>query len=42
MVVIVSGYTLFVMTQYDVILCKPTFWRSLLTQHAYAETQEQR
>jgi len=41
MVVIVTGYKLFVMSQYDVILCKPTFWRSLLTQHAYAGAREQ-
>jgi len=32
----VSGYTLFVTSQYHLMfnVCKPTFWRSLLTQHA--------
>ena len=39
MVVIVSGYTLFV-TSYLSLL--PTFWRSLLTQHADLATQEKR
>jgi len=37
MVVIVTEYTLFVTSQCDI--CKPTFWRSSLTQHAYSSTR---
>jgi len=36
MVVNVTGYTLFAMSQYDIILV--LVWRSLLTQHAYYST----
>jgi len=40
-VVIVTGHTLFVTSQYDVVLmfAKLTFWRCLLTQSAYYFTR---
>ena len=41
MVVIVTGYTIFETSQCDVIFtfANPTFWRILLTQHAYYSTR---
>jgi len=44
MMVIVAEYTLFVTSQCDVIFtfANQTFWRSLLTQHAYPGMLEQR